>query len=89
MLETQDVTVSQIAAGSLAAVRVFERLGIDYCCGGKRALADVCRGRGHDLASVQSELESAMSTVTTSARNWGKAPLRELIEHIVGTTTST
>ena len=85
MLEIQDATVSEIAAGSLAAVRVFERLGIDYCCGGKRPLADVCREKGHDLASVESELESAMSAPTTSARNWSTAPLRELIEHIVGT----
>jgi regulator of cell morphogenesis and NO signaling len=85
MLEIQDATVSEIAAGSLAAVRVFERLGIDYCCGGKRPLADVCREKGQDLASVESELESAMSAVTTSARNWSTAPLRELIEHIVGT----
>ena len=46
MLEIQEATVSEIAASSLAAVRVFERLGIDYCCGGKRPLADVCREKG-------------------------------------------
>jgi len=85
MLNIQDATVSEIAADSLAAVRVFERLGIDYCCGGKRPLADVCREKGQHLASVQSELESAMSADTPSARNWSAAPLRELIEHIIGT----
>lgn len=81
----QDATVSEIAASSLAAVRVFERLGIDYCCGGKRRLADVCREKGHDLPSVLGDLESAMSTTQSPARDWATAPLRELIGHIVGT----
>jgi regulator of cell morphogenesis and NO signaling len=85
MLATQDRTVSEIAAGSLAAVRVFERLGIDYCCGGKRPLADVCREKGHDLASVQSELDVAMVAPSLQTREWNTAPLRELIEHIVST----
>ena len=85
MLATQDRTVSEIAAGSLAAVRVFEKLGIDYCCGGKRPLADVCREKGHDLASVERELDSAMVAPSLPAREWNTAPLRELIEHIVST----
>ena len=85
MLATQDRTVSEIAAGSLAAVRVFERLGIDYCCGGKRPLADVCREKGHDMASVQRELDLAMVAPSLPAREWNTAPLRELIEHIVST----
>ncbi len=85
MLATQDRTVSDIAANSLAAVRVFERLGIDYCCGGKRPLADVCRDKGHDLASVQRELDLAMDAPSIPSRDWNTAPLRELIGHIVGT----
>lgn len=46
MQSESSVTVAEMAAGSLAAVRVFERLRIDYCCGGKRPLADVCREKG-------------------------------------------
>ena len=85
MLTIQDATVSEIAAGSLAAVKVFERLGIDYCCGGKRPLADACRDKGYPVASVAGELEAAMTTAAAPARDWNSAPLRELIEHIVGT----
>jgi len=84
MVGIEEATVSQIAASSLAAVRIFERLGIDYCCGGKRPLAQVCREKGYDAASVRSELESAMSAAPLPGRNWSAAPLRELIDHIVG-----
>lgn len=37
--------------------RVFERLGIDYCCGGKRTLEDACQQCGLDLTSVIKQLD--------------------------------
>lgn len=78
-------TIRDIAANSLAAVRVFERFGIDYCCGGKRPLADVCREKGYNTEQIQSELDAAMAEATAAQRDWSTAPLGELIEHIVGT----
>jgi regulator of cell morphogenesis and NO signaling len=85
MQQNQTTTVAEIAAGSLAAVRVFERLGIDYCCGGKRPLEEVCRAKGLDPVQVQGELDTASKAPDTSARDWNTAPLHELIAHIVDT----
>jgi regulator of cell morphogenesis and NO signaling len=78
-------TVRDIAANSLAAVRVFEKFGIDYCCGGKRPLADVCREKGYNPEEVQSELDAAMAGAVATQRDWTAAPLSVLIQHIVGT----
>jgi regulator of cell morphogenesis and NO signaling len=75
-------TVAEIAASSLAAVKVFERLGVDYCCGGKRPLADVCAQKGLDAAAVTRELEAAMSRPDEEGRDWNTAPLADLITHI-------
>ena len=80
-----NVTVAEIASKSLAAVRVFEKLGIDYCCGGKRPLADVCRAKGYDPEAVQQELDEAVKASSAAARDWTAAPLREMIDHIVNT----
>jgi regulator of cell morphogenesis and NO signaling len=77
-------TVREIAANSLAAVRVFEKLGIDYCCGGDRPLVDVCREKGYDVQEVQRELDSAIAGSQATERDWSTAPLAELIQHIVG-----
>ena len=38
--------------------RVFDRLHIDYCCGGKRTLEEACTKRGLDLKTVIAELEA-------------------------------
>lgn len=80
-----EVTVADLAASSLAAVRVFERLGIDYCCGGKRPLAEVCREKGLDAGAVQQELDTAGRASEADARDWTAAPLRDLVDHIVST----
>jgi len=77
-------TISEIASHSLGAVRVFERLGIDYCCGGKRPVEDACRELGLDTAAVLSELDSAVAGRSVDETDWTKSSLRELIRHIVG-----
>lgn len=76
-------TVAEIAATSLAAVKVFERHGIDYCCGGKRPLNEVCGEKGLDLAIVESDLSEALSARSIDERDWNSAPLNELVDHIV------
>ena len=51
-------TVRDIAAANPAAVRVFEKYGIDYCCGGHRPLAEVCTERGIAADTVLAEVEA-------------------------------
>ena len=81
----ENPTVAEIASKSLAAVRVFEKLGIDYCCGGKRPLAEVCRTKGLDVDAVQTQLDEAANASPESAQDWLIEPLRDLIAHIVNT----
>ena len=51
--------VGRIAAEAPAAVDIFEDLGIDYCCGGDRPLADACTAAGVDTADVLRRLADA------------------------------
>ena len=85
MQMTETTTVAEIAASSLAAVRVFEKLGIDHCCGGKRPLAEVCQEKGYDAQAVERELDAAAEGDPEANADWNTASLGELIGHIVGT----
>lgn len=49
--------VSEWVAENFARAEVFEKLGIDYCCGGFRPLAEVCAEKNLDLAQVLLRLE--------------------------------
>lgn len=77
-------TISEIATRSLAAVRVFERLGIDYCCGGNRPVEEACQEQGLDTAAVLLELDGALANRPADEVDWNRASLRDLIRHIVG-----
>lgn len=82
MTPTKSVTVAELAAQSLAAIRVFEDLGIDYCCGGKRPLEEVCLEKGLDPADVELALQTATPGAAAET-DWNTAPLTALIQHIV------
>jgi len=82
-ITTENKTVRELALEIPAATRIFERLHIDYCCGGNRSLTDACRAAGVPLDSVLSALESP--NAAAAARDWATAPLADLIGHIQST----
>lgn len=85
MQSSEGQTVADIASQSLAAVRVFEKYGIDYCCGGKRPLGEVCKDLGIALPEVVADLQKAASQPAPASTDWNRASLQELIQHIVNT----
>src|SRR5437899_2869957 len=77
-------TVRDLAVEIPGATRVFENLGIDYCCGGKRSLADACAAVGVALEEVENSLEGAnVPHAQFEEPNFLTATLAELIDHIV------
>jgi regulator of cell morphogenesis and NO signaling len=45
-------TVGEVVVKRPGRARVFERFGIDYCCGAKLPLADACSAHGIDSQLV-------------------------------------
>lgn len=78
-------TVGELAARSLAATRVFEDHGIDFCCGGAKPFDEACREKRLDPASVLLEIESAIAKEAAASQrtDWNMAPFETLIDHIV------
>ncbi len=78
-------TVREIALEQPTSIRVFERLGIDYCCGGRKPLTDACNERNLEVSSVVAALESAANSAAPAGTDWAQTSLRQLIAHIVTT----
>jgi len=77
-------TVGQLVAERPGRSRVFERYGIDYCCGGKVPIAQACRERGLDVTEVLRELDVCDAETTAGDEvAWSERPLGELADHIV------
>jgi regulator of cell morphogenesis and NO signaling len=59
MSPTLDTNVGEIVAGDIRAAEVFERYGIDFCCGGRRTLREACRERDVNPGDVLAEVAQA------------------------------
>jgi regulator of cell morphogenesis and NO signaling len=77
-----DTTVGEIVRAFPARSRVFENLGIDYCCGGKKPLREVCRSCGLDPATVVAMLAALDNVPETSLADPDNITLSELCDHI-------
>lgn len=64
---------------------VFESFAIDYCCGGKRTLAQACENAGVSIAIVKSAIEELPDLPGEAEPNWLQADLKELACHIEST----
>lgn len=78
-----NITLADVASTSLAAVRLLEQHGLDYCCGGKQPFDDACRARNLDPAAILSAIEQASAAAPET--DWQSAPLRDLARHIIAT----
>ena len=75
-------TVGQLVVERPSRARVFERLGIDYCCGGKHPLRQACAQKNLNYDAVIAELEQDQVAPEEAARNWSSASLTDLCDHI-------
>jgi len=74
--------VGELVASDMRTADVFERHGIDFCCGGRQTLGEACRRASADPDAVVRDLDAlpADELPDEDASEW---PLDQLIEHIV------
>jgi regulator of cell morphogenesis and NO signaling len=79
-------TVGEIAAEMPCATREFEKLGIDYCCGGSRTLGEVCAEAKLSVDEVMARMEKSKTLATPdNSKDWQNESLADLITHITST----
>jgi regulator of cell morphogenesis and NO signaling len=80
-------TVRQLATEVPNATRIFEKLGIDYCCGGGKSLEDACQQAKIPVAEVLQTLAqgTAPAASVNDATDFRQADLSDLVSHIVNT----
>ena len=79
---TPATTVGDIVAGDYRTAAVFERHGIDFCCGGDVTLAAACAEHRLDPAVLEGELKAARSTPARQDADYASWTLTRLIDHI-------
>jgi regulator of cell morphogenesis and NO signaling len=79
------MTVGRLVAEDYRISRVFEKYGIDFCCGGKVTLSEVCREKGIDPDVLMQEIETVKSMALDRGQNYSSWSLSFLADYIVTT----
>ncbi|MCM0080330.1 iron-sulfur cluster repair di-iron protein [Geomonas sp. Red32] len=82
---TETVTVGEIVAKDFRTAGVFEKYGIDFCCGGNIAVAKLCHEKGIDARELGQELEKASAEPIERSHNYNAWELPFLADYIVNT----
>jgi len=80
------LTLGELVAERPALAAAFERLQLDFCCGGNQTLAEACRARGLDrdtAATLLEQLADGPAAPERSSHDLRGATIEELCEHIV------
>jgi regulator of cell morphogenesis and NO signaling len=85
MILSSDRTVRDVVLELPQATRVFEKLKIDYCCGGDKPLGEACANAGVKVENLERMLaEVGQAGVRgNGSRDFRTATLAELIGHIL------
>jgi regulator of cell morphogenesis and NO signaling len=77
-------TVAELARSRPQTIRVFQSHGLDFCCGGKRSLADACAAHGLAYERVAADLEAALAGPTDDVPpSWNEVSTPQLVGHVL------
>ncbi len=85
-IDRPSTTLGDLVAATPGAAALFERLGVDYCCGGARTLDDACKHHGLDAATVETMLDAMRAEHVGNgpdAHDLANASFGQLCGHIV------
>lgn len=77
--------IGEIVAEDYRTATVFEKYGIDFCCGGQVPLAKACQIKGLDFDTVRQEIKAVKNEPLERSRNYAAWSLSFLADYIVNT----
>lgn len=75
--------VGEIAAAWPATIPVLSKLGLDFCCDGRRPLQDACAKKGLSVEDTLDALQAVLANHAAAEPSLVDAPLDHVIDHIL------
>jgi len=83
MNATSGTTLGEIVSGDYRAAAVFEKYGIDFCCGGQRTLEAACQAKQIDADAVLVDIERECAGARDGAPEYATWEPSALVAYIV------
>jgi regulator of cell morphogenesis and NO signaling len=82
-IQNKSITIGDIVARDFRTASIFKGAGIDFCCGGKKTLAETCAEKGIDQDALMEKLENAESVPGTIIHDFNEWQPGFLCDYIV------
>lgn len=76
-------TIAEMVTKDIRTAKIFRKYGIDFCCGGKKPVADVCAQKNLDVNAIMAELADVGNNREGASTNADKWELDFLVGYIV------
>ncbi len=83
MINIKEQTLATIVTNNHFTVPVLEKYHLDFCCKGKRTLADACIEKGLPLETITEELEKSSSALQSNKMPFMEMTAEQLISYIL------
>ena len=78
----KDSKIGEVVGRNFHTAKVFESLGLDFCCGGKKSINEACIAKGIDPELVIREI-SKVDQSNDTASHFAKWDIEFLVDYIV------
>jgi len=82
MTTAMEVTLADLAVSKAGAARVFLDHGLDFCCRGRRSVAEACAEKGIDPTTILKAID-AQPAAADDLTHWKDRPVGELADYIL------
>jgi regulator of cell morphogenesis and NO signaling len=81
--DKQEETIGEIVTADFRKAQVFKKFGIDFCCGGKKTLEEVCSAKGINIDQIRENLRSVSLDDQSSSMNFDQWAPDFLTDYII------
>ena len=85
LLEQGEETIGEMVTKDYRRAQVFKNFGIDFCCGGKKTISEVCDTKGINPEQVNQALDAIGNNAPSAENDYLKWDIGFLADFIVNT----
>jgi len=84
-LGQKSMTIGELVAGDYRKAEVFQKFGLDFCCGGQKTVKEACDKKGISALEVESAIALVDNTQKNKKQDFNSWDLDFLADYIVNT----
>lgn len=82
---SSEPTIGELVAKDFRKAEIFKKYNLDFCCGGKKTVAQACNEKKVDHMAVEKELTNLDSVIVNSSQKFDEWDLGFLVDYILNT----